>query len=70
MSHTHGICEDAEDSAEVVYKHREFLLLRMLKGEEDVEWSETNLFRHLVGKFPVRVAASWCWLVADFVGGF
>lgn len=53
MSHTHGICEDADDSLEVFYKHHVFLLLRMLKGEEGVRWVNTNLFAHLCEKFPV-----------------
>ncbi|KAI9928239.1 hypothetical protein AWENTII_007939 [Aspergillus wentii] len=52
VSHTHGICEDADDSAEVFYKHHQFLLSRMLKGEEGVQWTKTNLFEHLCEKFP------------------
>ncbi|EAW13092.1 uncharacterized protein ACLA_015300 [Aspergillus clavatus NRRL 1] len=52
VNHTHGICEDADDSAEVFYKHRGFLLSRMLKGEEKVEWTKTHLFEHLCEKFP------------------
>lgn len=55
MSHTHGICEDAEDSAEVLYKHRDFLLRRMIKGEEGVDWAKTNLFAHICENFPVCV---------------
>lgn len=53
VNHTHGICEDGEDSAEVFYKHRDFLLSRMIKGEEDVDWTKTKLFEHLCEKFPV-----------------
>ncbi|PYH44580.1 uncharacterized protein BP01DRAFT_357567 [Aspergillus saccharolyticus JOP 1030-1] len=53
VSHTHGICEDADDSAEVFYKHHSFLLSRMLKGEEDVQWTTTSIFIHLSEKFPV-----------------
>ncbi|RHZ70401.1 hypothetical protein CDV55_107796 [Aspergillus turcosus] len=52
VNHTHGICEDADDSAEVFYKHHNFLLSRMLKGEEEVEWTKTQLFEHLCEKFP------------------
>ncbi|KAI3009701.1 hypothetical protein CBS147346_2039 [Aspergillus niger] len=52
VSHTHGICEDADDSAEVFYKHHHFLLSRMLKGEEDVQWTNTCIFEHLCEKFP------------------
>ncbi|TQB77476.1 hypothetical protein MPDQ_000016 [Monascus purpureus] len=51
VHHTHGICEDVDDSAEVFYKHHNFLLSRMLKGE-GVGWVETNLFKHLCEKFP------------------
>ncbi|KAI9371801.1 hypothetical protein BJX61DRAFT_534513 [Aspergillus egyptiacus] len=50
--HTHGICEDGDDSAEVFYKHHNFLLSRMIKGEEDVNWPETSIFAHLCEKFP------------------
>ncbi|KAE8352992.1 hypothetical protein BDV28DRAFT_134037 [Aspergillus coremiiformis] len=52
VSHTHGICEDNDDSAEVFYKHHHFLLTRMLKGEEDVQWTTTEIFAHLCQKFP------------------
>lgn len=54
VNHTHGICEDADDSAEVFYKHHNFLLSRMLKGEEGVQWTGTSVFGHLCEKFPVR----------------
>lgn len=54
MNHTHGICEDADDSLEVFHKHHTFLLSRMLKGEENVQWTETNVFQHLCETFPVR----------------
>ncbi|KAL2838722.1 hypothetical protein BJY01DRAFT_219823 [Aspergillus pseudoustus] len=50
--HTHGICEDGDDSAEVFYKHHNFLLSRMIKGEEEVNWAETSIFAHLCEKFP------------------
>ncbi|KAL5362719.1 hypothetical protein BJX96DRAFT_154457 [Aspergillus floccosus] len=52
VNHTHGICEDADDSLEVFHKHHMFLLSRMLKGEENVQWIETNIFQHLCEKFP------------------
>ncbi|KAK1141274.1 hypothetical protein N8T08_009177 [Aspergillus melleus] len=52
VNHTHGICEDADDSAEVFYKHHTFLLSRMLKGEEGVQWTSTSIFEHLCEKFP------------------
>lgn len=52
VSHTHGICEDNDDSAEVFYKHHHFLLTQMLKGEEGVQWVNTDIFAHLCEKFP------------------
>ncbi|KAF7590904.1 hypothetical protein BBP40_002266 [Aspergillus hancockii] len=52
VNHTHGICEDNDDSAEVFYKHRYFLLTRMLKDEEGVQWVNTDIFAHLCEKFP------------------
>ncbi|KAJ0425487.1 hypothetical protein BJY00DRAFT_298545 [Aspergillus carlsbadensis] len=50
--HTHGICEDGDDSADVFYKHHNFLLSRMMKGEEEVNWAEMSIFVHLCEKFP------------------
>ncbi|KAL2821576.1 hypothetical protein BJX63DRAFT_220166 [Aspergillus granulosus] len=50
--HTHGICEDGDDSAEAFYKHHNFLLSRMIRGEEEVNWAETSIFAHLCEKFP------------------
>ncbi|KAE8392199.1 hypothetical protein BDV23DRAFT_151802 [Aspergillus alliaceus] len=52
VSHTHGICEDNDDSAEVFYKHHHFLLTQMLKGEEGVQWVNTDIFAHFREKFP------------------
>lgn len=43
-----------DDSAEVFYKYHGFLLSRMIKGEEGVQWTKSNLFEHLCEKFPVR----------------
>ena len=64
MIHTHGICEDAEDSAEVFYKYRDFLFSRMIKGEEGVDWPSTNLFAHLREKFPVSFLSFFeLWIV-------
>lgn len=59
VNHTHGICEDADDSAEVFYKHHVFLLSRMLKGEEGVQWTSTSVFEHLCEKFPVRAVTCY-----------
>ncbi|GAM35795.1 hypothetical protein TCE0_017f04394 [Talaromyces pinophilus] len=52
VAHTHGICEDGDDSAEVFYKHASFLISQMIQGREDVQWNETDIFNHLVKKFP------------------
>lgn len=49
---------------EVFYKHRQFLLSRMLKREEDIPWTQTNIFEHLCEKFPV------CIPVIAFVSGY
>ncbi|KAL5343061.1 hypothetical protein BJX70DRAFT_206767 [Aspergillus crustosus] len=50
--HTHGICEDGDDSAEVFYKHHNFLLSRMMKEDEEVNWADTSIFAHFCEKFP------------------
>ncbi|EEH10040.1 conserved hypothetical protein [Histoplasma capsulatum G186AR] len=45
--HTNGTCEDAEDSAEVFYKHHEFLINQMVRGKENVDWASTPIYAHL-----------------------
>ncbi|OJD15961.1 hypothetical protein AJ78_03830 [Emergomyces pasteurianus Ep9510] len=45
--HTNGACEDAEDSAEVFYKHHEFLITQMVRGRENVDWASTPVYAHL-----------------------
>ncbi|PGH02279.1 hypothetical protein GX51_04719 [Blastomyces parvus] len=45
--HTNGACEDAEDSAEVFYKHHEFLINQMVQGKENVDWASTPIYSHL-----------------------
>ncbi|OAX81166.1 hypothetical protein ACJ72_04493 [Emergomyces africanus] len=45
--HTNGACEDAEDAAEVFYKHHEFLIKQMVRGKENVDWASTPVYAHL-----------------------
>lgn len=46
----------ADKAAEAVYKHREFLLLSMLRGKEleggERAWAYTDVFLHMKGRFP------------------
>ncbi|EEH40432.2 hypothetical protein PAAG_02487 [Paracoccidioides lutzii Pb01] len=50
--HTNGACEDAEDSAEVFYKHHEFLINQMVQGKENVDWASTPICAHLRELYP------------------
>ncbi|KAK2792032.1 hypothetical protein FQN52_004142 [Onygenales sp. PD_12] len=50
--HTNGACEDAEDAAEVFYKHHEFLIKQMVRGRENVDWATTPLYAHLRELYP------------------
>ncbi|PGH05364.1 hypothetical protein AJ79_06833 [Helicocarpus griseus UAMH5409] len=50
--HTNGACEDAEDSAEVFYKHHEFLIKQMVRGKENVDWASTLIYAHLREIYP------------------
>ncbi|KAJ5620118.1 hypothetical protein N7510_004102 [Penicillium lagena] len=52
--HTHGVCEDRAQSAEVFKEHGPFLLRCMIRDEEDVEWKKTNIFNHLRRQCRVR----------------
>ncbi|KAJ5832622.1 hypothetical protein N7474_000933 [Penicillium riverlandense] len=45
--HTHGVCEDRAQSAEVFKDHGPFLLRCMIRDEEEVQWKKTNIFNHL-----------------------
>lgn len=54
--HTNGICSNADDAADLIYKHRQFLLERMEREEGGVEWKRTAVFNHL--QFMVRVCYS------------
>ncbi|KKZ68782.1 hypothetical protein EMCG_00995 [[Emmonsia] crescens] len=49
--HTNGACEDAEESAEVFYKHHEFLINQMVQGKENVDWASTPIYAHLRGLY-------------------
>lgn len=51
--YTLGTYEDEEESAEFYYKNHEFLMMEMLKGKEDINWSNTPIFAHLRDRFPV-----------------
>ncbi|KAF3896576.1 DNMT1-RFD domain-containing protein [Trichophyton interdigitale] len=50
--HTHGACEDAEESLEVFNKHHEFLIRQMVQGKEDIDWPSTSVYSHLREEFP------------------
>lgn len=51
--HTHEVCEDRAQSAQVFKEHAPFLLRCMIKGEEDIEWKKTRVFIHLRREFRV-----------------
>ncbi|KAK0664310.1 hypothetical protein DIS24_g744 [Lasiodiplodia hormozganensis] len=48
-----------KQAAEAIYKHKEFLILSMLRGKEleDPAWNYTDIFLHLKSKFPVEYEA-------------
>ncbi|PGH19431.1 hypothetical protein AJ80_03931 [Polytolypa hystricis UAMH7299] len=50
--HTHGACEDAEEAAEVFYKHHVFLIDEMVRGRESIDWSSTPLYTQLHELYP------------------
>lgn len=52
--HTHGVCEDRAQSAEVFKDHGPFLLRCMIRDEEEVQWKKTNIFNHLRRQCRVR----------------
>ncbi|KAF3483459.1 uncharacterized protein GIQ15_02783 [Arthroderma uncinatum] len=50
--HTHGACEDVEESLEVFRKHHEFLIRQMVQGREGIDWPNTLVYAHLREEFP------------------
>ncbi|KAJ5747480.1 uncharacterized protein N7511_009176 [Penicillium nucicola] len=49
--HSHGGCEDRQQSAEVFSTHGPFLLRCMIQGDGDLDWQTTNVFVHLRRQF-------------------
>ncbi|EKG15623.1 hypothetical protein MPH_07058 [Macrophomina phaseolina MS6] len=49
---------NTKEAAEGIYRHKEFLMLSMLRGKdlEDPAWSYTDIFKHLKDKFPEAYA--------------
>ncbi|KAI9718422.1 MAG: hypothetical protein M1812_004143 [Candelaria pacifica] len=49
---TNGRCASSTDAEAIFYKHRQFLIVCMKAGKEDVVWTKTPLYHHLRKKFP------------------
>ncbi|KAJ5246179.1 hypothetical protein N7468_001162 [Penicillium chermesinum] len=52
--HTHGDCEDREQSAAKFTEHGPFLLTCMVEDDEDMHWNKTNIFMQLRRQFKEK----------------
>ena len=51
-------CADAEDAANLIYKHRQFLFTCMALGKENINWERTPFYNHMAEKFPAGFEAA------------
>ncbi|KAI9667536.1 MAG: hypothetical protein M1821_000352 [Bathelium mastoideum] len=51
-------CANAQDAANIIYKHRQFLFTCMALGKEDIVWEQTPFYKHMAEKFPVESEAA------------
>ena len=52
QKHTGYRINDDDEAMETIHKHHRFLLKQMIEEREDIDWSETHLWRHLAETYP------------------
>ncbi|KAI9698730.1 MAG: hypothetical protein M1836_003840 [Candelina mexicana] len=52
VDYTNGRCLSSSDAEAVFDKHRQFLIMSMIAGKEDIVWTKTPLYHHMRKKFP------------------
>ncbi|KAI9816846.1 MAG: hypothetical protein M1827_001491 [Pycnora praestabilis] len=59
VDHTSRRCADADDAAEIISKHRDFLINSMLRGKEAISWTSTPIWEYFSITFPVSFSLLW-----------
>lgn len=55
QKHTDYRVDDDDEAMETIHKHHKFLMKQMIEEREDVDWSKTYLWNHLVETYPEEV---------------
>jgi hypothetical protein len=53
--HTNYRVDDNDEAMEALHTHHRFLLKQMYEKREDINWSETHLWKHLAPTYPEEV---------------
>ncbi|KAK5078635.1 hypothetical protein LTR64_002950 [Lithohypha guttulata] len=51
QKHTDYRVDDDDEAMEILHKHHKFLLKQMIEEREDVDWSQTHLWKHLAATY-------------------
>lgn len=57
QKHTDYRIDDDTEAMETIHKHHKFLMKQMGEEREDIDWSQTYLWNHLVETYPEEVEA-------------
>jgi hypothetical protein len=55
QKHTDYRIDDDDEAMETIHKHHKFLMKQMIEEREDIDWSKTYLWNHLVETYPEEV---------------
>ena len=55
QKHTDYRIDDDDEAMETIHKHHKFLMKQMVEEREDIDWSKTYLWNHLVETYPEEV---------------
>jgi hypothetical protein len=57
QKHTDYRIDDDDEAMETIHKHHKFLMKQMIEEREEIDWSQTYLWNHLVETYPEEVEA-------------
>lgn len=55
QKHTDFRIDDDDEAMETIHKHHKFLLKQMIEEREDIDWSQTHLWKHLAETYMDEV---------------
>jgi hypothetical protein len=57
QKHTDYRIDDDDEAMETIHKHHKFLMKQMVEEREEIDWSQTYLWNHLVETYPEEIEA-------------